>query len=163
MTDPKLQSKAVHAREKALEQLGAIARSTAARPARAREAAELIRGARHYHWVGLYEVSLAEIFAIAWTGPNAPAFPRFPIRQGLNGAAVQARRNVIVQDVTRDPRYLTTFGSTRAEAIFVIASPAGRIVGTLDVESDRPNAFTAEDEDFLSRCAAALRPLWPPV
>jgi len=42
---------------------------------------------------------------------------------------------------------LKTFGATLAEAIFVVASPGdGRIVGTIDVESDRPNAFTPEDE-----------------
>ena len=128
---------------------------------KAREVAELIRAARGYHWVGLYEVTSTEIAALAWTGTQAPTFPRFPITRGLNGAAVASRRHVVVQDVTRDPRYLTTFGATRAEAIFVVASPAnGRIIGTIDVESDRSNAFTPEDEAFLGGCAEALVCLW---
>lgn len=96
-----------------------------------------------------------------WTGTKAPAFPRFPIDRGLNGAAVAARQPVLVQDVTCDPRYLTTFGTTRAEAVFVVASPIdGHIIGTIDVESDRANAFTPEDEAFLSGCAEALVSLW---
>ncbi len=81
--------------------------------------------------------------------------------RGINGAAVAARAPVVVQDVTRDGRYLTTFGATRAEAIFPVAAPAdGRIVGTIDVESDRINAFTSEDEAFLERCCRALVGLW---
>jgi L-methionine (R)-S-oxide reductase len=99
--------------------------------------------------------------AIAWTGSDAPAYPRFPVSQGLSGAAVATGQPVVVQDVSRDPRYLTTFGSTRAEAIFpVTALHDGRIVGTIDVESDRVGAFQAEDEAFLRDCALMLRPLW---
>ena len=128
---------------------------------RALRVAELIRAIRGFHWVGLYDVTPTDIFAIAWTEKDAPAFPRFSINQGLNGAAVAARQHIIVQDVTKDSRYLTTFGSTRAEAIFVIASPSdGRIVATIDVESDRVNAFTPDDESFLSSCVQMLRPLW---
>lgn len=140
-----------------LECLRSLAASPVARAVKARKAAELVRAARDYRWVGLYDVTATEIAAIAWTGAEAPAFPRFSITRGLNGAAVASRRHVVAQDVTRDPRYLTTFGSTRAEAVFVIASPVdGRIIGTIDVESDRPNAFTPEDEAFLDQCAEAL-------
>ncbi len=133
------------------------------RPLKARRAAELVRQARSYRWVGLYDVSLSEIVAIAWTGATAPAYPRFPVTQGLTGAAVATRQPVIVQDVTQDSRYLTAFGSTRSEAIFPVAdSENGRIVGTIDVESDRVNAFGAEDESFLRQCAQILVPIWIP-
>ena len=144
-----------------LEHLRKIASAVTDRSTRARESAELIRGARGFHWVGLYDVTPTEIVAIAWTGTNPPAFPRFPVTHGLNGAAVAARHNVVVQDVAADPRYLTTFGSTRAEAIFVVTSQTdGRVLGTIDVESDRPNAFTTDDEAFLRSCAETLAPLW---
>ena len=144
-----------------LQRLRALASSSNERAAKAREAAELVRAARDYHWVGCYDVTATEIAAIAWTGVLAPAFPRFPINRGLNGAAVALRHHVVVQDVTRDPRYLTTFGTTRGEAIFVVVSPTdGRIVGTIDVESDRSNAFTPDDEAFLGSCTEALLPLW---
>jgi putative methionine-R-sulfoxide reductase with GAF domain len=66
-----------------------------------------------------------------------------------------------VQDVSTDPRYLTTFGSTGAEAIFPVVSPStGKVIGTIDAESDRTNAFTPDDAAFLSECARALSPLW---
>jgi GAF domain-containing protein len=144
-----------------LERLRSLVASATDRAAKAREAAELVRAARGFHWIGLYDVTPTEIVAIAWTGTNAPAFSRFPITRGLNGAAVASRHHVVVQDVTGDPRYLPTFGSTRAEAVFVVASPTdGHIIGTIDVESDRPNAFTPDDEAFLRSCAEALVSLW---
>jgi putative methionine-R-sulfoxide reductase with GAF domain len=62
--------------------------SGGSRIAQAGAAAELIRQAGAFRWVGLYDVTPTEIRAIAWTGTQAPAFPTFPRSQGLNGAAV---------------------------------------------------------------------------
>jgi putative methionine-R-sulfoxide reductase with GAF domain len=57
-------------------------------------AATLIRQAGSYRWVGLYVVSDHEITAIGWSGPGAPAHPRFPVTEGLRGAAVASGRAV---------------------------------------------------------------------
>ena len=147
--------------DEVLEQLRSIIIAPNDRTRRARRAAEAIREARGYRWVGLYDVTATEIVAVGWTGTVAPAFPRFPIDQGLNGAAVRSARPVVVQDVSADPRYLTTFSSTGAEAIFpVVSSSTGQVIGTIDVESDRTNAFAPDDDAFLSSCARALLPLW---
>jgi putative methionine-R-sulfoxide reductase with GAF domain len=123
--------------------------------------AVLIQHARRYHWVGLYAVSTEQISAIAWTGDQPPAFPTFLVSEGINGVAVAQRKPVVVPDVSNDDRYLTTFGSTRSEAIFpVFSADSETVVGTIDVESDRVNAFDAQDVDFLNECAVLLRPLW---
>jgi len=144
-----------------LERLKAIAAGTEDRAARAKDAAECIRQARQFRWVGLYDVTSSEIRAIAWTGTNPPAYPTFPRTQGLNGAAVAEGRPVIINDVRKDSRYLTTFAATLAEAI-VPVRVGDTIVGTLDVESDRVDAFTPDDERFLRQCAGAIAPLWSP-
>ena len=143
-----------------IERLRSLATWRGERVLRARRAADCIRAARNYHWVGLYDVTPSHISAVAWTGTAAPAFPTFPRSEGINGAAVAAGGPVVVQDVRQDPRYLTTFGETRAEAIFPVRGPDDAIVGTIDVESDRPNAFNKEDQRFLEDCAVALVPLW---
>src|SRR5262249_23135339 len=100
------------------------------------------------------------IAVIAWAGPEAPTHPRFPISQGLNGACVSCRKPVIVQDVADDTRYLTTIGGTRGEMIQPVMDQTGLVVGTIDVESDRVNAFTSRDEDVLAVCARNLFWLW---
>ena len=128
---------------------------------RARLLVDLVRAARGFHWVGLYDVSATHISALAWTGDRSPTFPVFPIGEGLNGAAVSSGEPVVVQDVSQDSRYLTTFGATRAEAIFpVLARDGKKVVGTVDVESDRIDAFAPDDVSFLRECAVLMRRLW---
>jgi GAF domain-containing protein len=112
----------------------------------------------------VYQVTDHEIAAVGWSGPGAPTHPRFPVTQGLSGAAVASGRAVVVGDVTADPRYLTAFSSTRSEAIVPVVDPAtGAVVGTLDVESAERDAFTDADQQALERCAAALGSLFAEV
>jgi putative methionine-R-sulfoxide reductase with GAF domain len=68
---------------------------------------------------------------------------------------------VIVQDVSQDPRYLSTLGSTRAEMIVPVrVTPDGTVVGTIDVESERAQAFSDRDSTLLQACAEAIAGLW---
>jgi putative methionine-R-sulfoxide reductase with GAF domain len=143
------------------EKIAGILSSSLSRQQKAKSLVVLIQSEGPFHWVGLYDVSATHILAIAWTGNEAPAFPVFPISKGINGAAVAAMRPVIVQDVSKDNRYLTTFGSTRSEAIFPVLSPdLTRVNGTIDIESDRVNAFQEEHIAFLEECSVLLRELW---
>jgi L-methionine (R)-S-oxide reductase len=145
----------------ALQALELLLDTAVDRPAKARALAEVIRRSRGYRWVGLYDVTPTEIVAVGWTGPQPPRFPRFSVDKGLSGEAVRMRAPVIVQDVTNDARWLETFSTTRAEAIFpVSASPSGQILGTIDAESDRPGVFGREDTAFLATVATLLRPFW---
>ena len=146
-------------RDGVMDRLAAIATRAGDRTTRAKEAAESICAAGNFRWVGLYDVTPTEIRAIAWSGSTPPAFPNFPTTQGLNGAAVASSCPVIVNDVRSDSRYLTTFGATRAEAVIPVRS-GGAIAGTIDVESDRINAFNSDDEEFLKQCALVVEPLW---
>jgi GAF domain-containing protein len=123
----------------------------------ARRAAEWIAELGNYRWVGLYEVTPPEIGMIACTGETPPAFPRFALDRGLCGAAVAAKTIVNVSDVRNDPRWLTTFGSTRSEIVVpILELAADRPIGLIDVESDAWNAFSPDDEHFLSACARRL-------
>ena len=145
---------------RALDSLGALGQGPGSRVEKATEAVRLIRGLGPYRWAGLYDVLQKEIAVIAWDGAEAPAHPRFPRSSGLNGAAVESKTRVIVQDVAADPRYLMTIGGTRAELIEPVLNEAGNVVGTIDVESDRVNAFGSRDEELLCACAARLAWLW---
>ncbi len=166
---------------------GVLVEGTGSRAAKLRRVAEMIRSARGYRWVGIYEVNDQEIAAVAWTGNEAPAHPRFPISQGLCGAAVSSGAPVLVSDVRKDPRYLTTFSSTRSEIVVPIralrsaaelkvttghrhnsAQPGSAtrraareaVLGLIDVESERVSAFTDRDRGFLEQCASTLAAAW---
>lgn len=112
----------------------------------AKRIAERVAAERRYRWVGLYEVTPTAIGMIACTGTSPPAFPRFSISRGLCGAAVAARSIVNVGNVQQDPRWLTTFGTTRSEIIVPMLTDKARVAGLIDVESDQLNAFGGEDE-----------------
>jgi L-methionine (R)-S-oxide reductase len=144
--------------------LGQI-RSTAAgrddRAVRAKRLAELIRTLGEYRWVGVYDVGPEQVSIIAWSGPGAPEYPTFPVSKGLTGAAIQQRKAVVVGDVRNDPRYLTAFGSTLSEIIVPVLAPGEeRVIGTVDVESEHANAFSARDQQMIEQCAQAALPLW---
>lgn len=67
----------------------------------------------------------------------------------------------MVEDVRNDPRYLTAFGNTLSEMILPVLHPkTGAVIGTIDVESERANAFTARHHQFLGDCAKAALSLW---
>jgi L-methionine (R)-S-oxide reductase len=126
-------------------------------------AAALIRASGNYRWVGLYDVDDAAgmVRNVTWTGPGAPEHPTFPLSKGLTGAAVALKQIVNVGDVLADPRYLTAFGTTRSEIIIPVFDGEGRsVVGTIDVESEKPNAFDKDVQDLLEACSVVIRTLW---
>jgi L-methionine (R)-S-oxide reductase len=131
-----------------------------ARDEKAQRAADALRAACGYRWVGIYDVTAEEIANIAWSGPGPPAHPRFPRTRGVSAAAVDSGETVVVGDVLTDARYLEALGDTRSEMIVPVQGAGSAVVGTIDVESERVDAFGAEDRQLVERCAAALAPLW---
>jgi L-methionine (R)-S-oxide reductase len=131
------------------------------RPEKARKIAETIRRGGNYRWVGLYDVDIikGEVRNIAWDGHGAPAYPVFPITKGITSRAIASRKTVNIGDVVSDPDYLTALDSTRSE-IIVPVFDGDRVAGTIDIESERPQAFDHATEAFLEKCAGLLRPFW---
>lgn len=147
--------------ERILKSIRRILDSSDERNLKAERVAEAIRLSGNYRWVGIYDVGEKEIANVAWSGPAAPHYPRFPVNAGLSGEAVATRGTVISNDVANDPRYLTAFGTTRSEIIIPVITPSdGKVVGTLDVEDARAHAFADVDRRFLETCAHALTRLW---
>jgi L-methionine (R)-S-oxide reductase len=139
-----------------LQELGAFILAGAHGTARLKQMAEMVRAARNYRWVGIYKTTKTEFVIVTGTGDCPVAYPRFPISQGLCGAVRESREAIIVGDVHKDPRYLPTFGSTQSEVVVPIIDEHNHVVGILDVESEKLNAFDQEDREFLERAAFLL-------
>src|SRR3989440_1465148 len=138
---------------KKLQEVGAFDLAGARNPEQLCEVAEMIRAACDYRWVGIYKIVRGDFVIVAKTGKCPPAYPRFPITQGLAGAAVESKQAIMVADVHKDPRYLPTFGSTQSEIVVPVITETGKPVGLIDVESEKLNAFTENDRDFLEHAA----------
>lgn len=111
-----------------------------------------------YSWVGIYVVEGDDLVLGPWKGPQATDHVRIPVGQGVCGSAAASGRTEIVDDVDADPRYLACFPSTRSEIVVPI-SRDGRVVGEIDIDSDRPAAFGEADREFLERVAELVAEL----
>jgi GAF domain-containing protein len=130
---------------------------------KAKRIAEAIRESGAYRWVGIYDVNVrpGTVSNIAWSGPNAPAYPIFPITKGLTSRAITARKTVNVGDVASDSSYLTALDSTRAEIIVPILDDTGdHVIGTIDVESEHLDAFDSKAQALLEESANVLTKFW---
>ena len=148
---------------KLLTELVEIVSNTGDRIASLRLVADLLKSSGGYRWVGLYDVDrmAGVVRNIVWSGPGAPEYPTFPVTKGLTGTAVAGRQTVNVGDVSADPRYLTALSTTRSEIIVPVFDSAREIVvGTIDVESETPDAFSKDAQEFLETCANVICPLW---
>ena len=51
--------------------------------------------------------------------------------------------------------------TTRSEIIVPVLDWHGQnVVGTIDIESEEPNAFSPEERGHLEACSRVIRPLW---
>lgn len=144
-----------------LDQIRAATGGHDDRIVKAKRLADLVRALGGYRWVGIYDVGREVVSIIGYSGPGTPEVATFPISKGLNGAAIKTKKAVIVGDVRKDKRYLTAFGNTLSEMIVPVLDPSGeRVVGTIDVESERADAFGPNDQRMIEQCAEASLPLW---
>lgn len=111
----------------------------------------------NYSWVGIYLVEGNDLVLGPWKGPEATEHVRIPVGQGICGAAAATGQTEIVDDVNADERYLACFPSTRSEIVVPIAYE-DRVVGEIDIDSDRPAAFGPDDRSFLERVAQLIAP-----
>jgi len=138
---------------KMLQELGAFILAGAKGPRDVKTMVEMIRTARGYCWVGIYNVTRRELTIVAGTGDEPPCYKRFPMTQGLCGAAVESRETVVVHDVRKDVRYLPSFHKTISEIVVPVISRSDRVVGVIVADSAKPKAFSKDDREVLERVA----------
>ncbi len=107
-----------------------------------------------YNWVGFYLVD-AEDPNMLVVGPFVGSFTpnrRIPLDTGLCGAAASTGQTVVVDDVTKDSRYLPGSSMVHSEMVVPIFVKS-ELAGELDVESYFPGTFTRIEQEFVQACA----------
>jgi len=75
--------------------------------------------------------------------------------EGITGTAAAQREPVLVGDVRNEPRYIHTLDAVRTElAVPMLAR--GKLVGVIDLQSTRINAYTEYDRALLRLIAARV-------
>jgi putative methionine-R-sulfoxide reductase with GAF domain len=107
----------------------------------------LTRG-RNYLWTGVYLFVEDSIVCATACGPiPAPHLLAF----GAPGAPASEKIRVI----SSTPGYKMRFAESKAEAIVPIKF-GGRVLGVLDVESERSTGFSPQEQVFLKKVATAI-------
>lgn len=108
-----------------------------------------------YNWIGFYMLEPGAqppmLVLGVFEGAMTP-HTRIPLNQGICGAAASSGQTVVVDDVSKDPRYLACSLETKSE-IVVPVFVHGVVVGELDIDSHFPAAFTPEHQEFVQYCA----------
>ena len=110
-----------------------------------------------YNWVGFYLVDPADP-GVLLVGPFVGSFTpnaRIPLDTGLCGAAASSGQTVIVDDVSKDPRYLAGSPLVKCEIVVPIFVK-NKLVGELDVESYFGSTFNKAEQEFVEGCAALV-------
>jgi L-methionine (R)-S-oxide reductase len=110
-----------------------------------------------YNWVGFYLVDPADPGVLS-VGPFVGSFTpnaRIPLDTGLCGAAATTGKTVVVDDVSKDPRYLSGSSMVNSEIVVPILVK-NKLAAELDIESYFAGTFNKDEQEFVEACAAVV-------
>jgi L-methionine (R)-S-oxide reductase len=106
-------------------------------------------------WTGFYRVTGPETLKIGpYQGGHGCLV--IPFSRGVCGAAARTGQVQIVPDVDAFAGHIACSSSTRSEVVLPVLNGSGRLLGVLDLDSDTPAAFDAEDAAQLSAILARV-------
>lgn len=106
-----------------------------------------------FDWTGFYRVTAPELLKIGpYQGGHGCLV--IPFSRGVCGAAARTGEVQLVPDVDAFPGHIACASSTRSELVLPVFNAAGTLLGVFDIDSDQPNAFTAQDAQALQAILA---------
>ncbi|MBD3679525.1 MAG: GAF domain-containing protein [Rhodobacteraceae bacterium] len=105
---------------------------------------ELHHADDRFDWTGFYRVTEPELLKIGpYQGGHGCLV--IPFARGVCGAAARTGEVQLVPDVEAFPGHIACSSSTRSEIVLPVRNRDGQIIGVLDIDSDRPDAFDETD------------------
>ena len=115
---------------------------------------EILYGGRQYFWIGIYLVAGEAVVRESFRGPVPPCHT-VALGVGNVGTAGESGLMKVIPDVSADPTYSMCFAETKSEIVVPIRI-GQHVLGVIDVESDRINAFGGQDRVLLKQVAERL-------
>ncbi len=103
----------------------------------------------YYNWVGFYfkNGDKNELKLGPYVG--APTdHTIIPFGKGICGQVALSNKNFVVPDVTAQDNYIACSINVKAEIVIPIFV-RGENIGQIDIDSNTPDPFTSDDEEFL--------------
>ena len=102
----------------------------------------------HFFWTGFYRLVDGDLIVGPYQGPIACM--RLERHTGVCWAGVDRGEPVLVADVHAFPGHIACDSRSQSEVVIPVRDATGAIVSVLDVDSDKPNAFSQVDVDGLT-------------
>jgi GAF domain-containing protein/two-component sensor histidine kinase len=95
----------------------------------------------------------AGVLKVYSTDSDCP--PTLPLKQGIIGRVISTGKGINVPDTTREPAYVAALPGMRSELCLPLRI-GKQVIGVINAESDRVNAFSRADERFIKTFARQL-------
>ena len=115
----------------------------------------------HFFWTGFYLLKNEQLVVGPYQGPLACAV--LPGPDGVCWSAVTAATALVVPDVQEFAGHVACDSRSKSEVVVPLCDRKGHMVGVLDVDSDKPAAFSDVDRDGLVRILELVSAVWQPV
>jgi GAF domain-containing protein len=111
-------------------------------------ACELHLSDDRFDWTGFYRVAAPGLLKI---GPyqGGHGCLTIPFDRGVCGACARTGEAQIVDDVDAFAGHIACSATTRSEIVLPVRDRTGALIGVLDIDSDRPDAFGPADAAWL--------------
>ncbi len=117
---------------------------------RLHEICQLLKGnIEHYDWVGFYfkNGDKEELKLRTYVGTKTD-HDIIPFGKGICGQVAISNQNFVVPDVQAQDNYIACSFAVKSEIVIPLFKN-GENIGQIDIDSETPNPFTIEDEQFL--------------
>ena len=116
---------------------------------------ELHHADDRFDWTGFYRVTEPELLKIGpYQGGHGCLV--IPFGKGVCGTAAATGEVQIVPDVDAFPGHIACSSSTRSEIVLPVWNKDGALIGVLDIDSDRLDAFNTADAEALARMLVSV-------
>ncbi len=107
----------------------------------------LVYHAFDFLWVGFYRAQGRELVIGPYQGTLGCL--RIPFERGVCGICAREEKTVLVPDVHEFPGHIACDTRSRSEIVLPVFDKGGRLQAVFDLDSERPGAFDAVDQQFL--------------
>jgi phosphoserine phosphatase RsbU/P len=122
-----------------------------------KKVAELLRRVFHYHMFSIFLVdesdqTLQAHLSVKYNR-DAVEKTKIPLGKGLVGTAVAQKRSLLINDVSKDRRYINAISETKSEIVVPLIYK-DKAIGVFDLQSPLLNDFTPFHEQALMTLAS---------
>ena len=135
--------------ETLLPQLAALVEGENDKVANLANVAAALRETFHWWWVGFYLVKENQLVLGPFQGPVACT--RIGFGKGVCGSAWKESKSIYVPDVDKFPGHIACSSSSVSEIVVPILDATGKVLGVLDVDSERYDVLDQTDVLYLEK------------